>query len=138
MRHRFGRLLLFPLLLIVVSLPLRWGHSHEGMTGQQLSLHLQQFHPPLQNQSLPAGWHSHPLFPGIVQEKCSHPFVLDILPENRVQISVEKEQSDLETVDSGILEREASNRQFSCFFHEVRIHADQHAQIYLQLQVLLI
>jgi len=138
MRHRLGRLLFFPLLLVVVSLPLRWGHSHDGMTGHQLLQHLQQFHSPLQNQPLPSGWHSHPLFPGIVQEKYPRPCVLDILPENRVQISVENEYADFETVDTGTPETEASNKLLQPVFHEVITRTARHLQIYLQLQVLLI
>lgn len=102
MQHQFNRFLAFPLLLVAVSLPLRWGHSHEGMYGQHLSQHLKLFHSPLQNQTLPSGWHSHALIPGMVLKEHDHLFVLNELYENDFYSHIVNEHADLETFDPGI------------------------------------
>ncbi len=137
MQHQFNRFLAFPLLLVAVSLPLRWGHSHEGMYGQHLSQHLKLFHSPLQNQTLPSGWHSHALFPGMVLKEHDHLFVLNELYENDFYSHVVNEHTDLETFDPGMHEF----LLFNLLEHhhpEIRAYADRSTQIFLCLQILLI
>lgn len=102
MLHQLNRLLVFPLLLLAISLPLRWGHSHERLQGQQLAQHMQLFHSPLHNQSLPTGWHSHPLFPGIDLEEHNHSFVFNNSSGSGFQSPVVNIHPDLEPVDPGI------------------------------------
>jgi len=102
MPHRLNRLLVFPLLLLAISLPLRWGHSHERLLGQQLAQHIQLFHPPFQNQSLPSGWHSHPLFPGVILEDHGHSIVFNNSSASGFQPPVERVHPDLKPVDPGI------------------------------------
>ncbi|WP_417389777.1 hypothetical protein [Gimesia sp.] len=137
MRHHLYRLLIFPLILIAVCLPVRWGHSHDSLQGQQLLQHLKCFHPPFQNLPLPSDWHSHAIFPGMALEENDRSFLLSGFQETSFYFLLLKRQNDFETVDLEIIApQNLLFKQRSCLgviaTHELCM------PIYLCLQILLI
>ena len=76
---------LFALLLIVtVSLmPLRWGHTHQGLSEQQLIRHLQIYHTGTPVSELPQGWHSHADWPIALTES---DLVVDLDVSHRISL----------------------------------------------------
>ncbi|MCA9268693.1 MAG: hypothetical protein KDA41_09495 [Planctomycetales bacterium] len=54
------RTLLIGLLVVVLGrAPVPWVHRHDGMTREQLALHLQQCHHGCPASCAPSGWHCH-------------------------------------------------------------------------------
>lgn len=137
MRQHLYRLLIFPLILIAVCLPVRWGHSHDSLQGQQLLQHLKCFHPPFQNLPLPSDWHSHTLFPGMALEENDRSFLLSGFQETSFYFLLLKRQNDFKTVDPQIISlRILHFMQRSCL--GVIASQDFSTPMYLCLQILLI
>lgn len=137
MRQHLYRLLIFPLILIAVCLPVRWGHSHDSLQGQHLLQHLKCFHPPVQNQPLPSDWHSHTLFPGMVLEENDRSFLLSGFQENSFCFLLLKRQNDFESVDLEIIDPQNLHFKQRSGLGSIAFH-DQSTPIYLCLQILLI
>ncbi|WP_299466036.1 hypothetical protein [uncultured Gimesia sp.] len=72
MTNHCNKLLALLLMLIVSHLPLRWEHTHQGLSGQQLVRHLQLYHPATPASRLPQGWHCHSDWPfALMEEECA-------------------------------------------------------------------
>jgi len=52
-------LLIWPLVVALSHAPLPWVHSHDGLSTEQLVVHLQQYHANCPPSKLPRGWHLH-------------------------------------------------------------------------------
>lgn len=52
-------LLIWPLVVALSHAPLPWVHSHDGLSPEQLVVHLQQYHANCPASKLPCGWHLH-------------------------------------------------------------------------------
>lgn len=137
MRQHLYRLLIFPLILVAVCLPVRWGHSHDSLQGQQLLQHLKCFHPPYQNQPLPSDWHSHAIFPGMALEENDRSFLLSGFQETSFYFLLLKRQNDFECVDPEIVEPRNLHFLQRSGLGVIASH-DLSTPIYLCLQILLI